>query len=93
MSQVKNHNLIELPEKELEALSETKNMRSFIRKYKLTAKFCVERVLFDDSLTGEDTYICNKDVLYWQKHISEKELEEEAQIFFKTHTYDCRIEE
>lgn len=82
---MKRHNhkipLIELPLEELIKIADSTDLRRFITKYKLDVKFCVERVLFDDTLTGEETYICTDDVLYWQPHISEDELLEESGKF------------
>jgi len=75
--------LIELPLNELIELTFSTDLRRLIKKYKLDAKFCVERVLFDDTLTGEDTYICTNDILRWQPHISEEELLRESREFFR----------
>ena len=49
-----------------------------LRTQKLTANFCVKYLLSDDNdfyCIGEsDKDICNGDVLYYQKHLTQKDL-------------------
>ena len=80
--------LIEVKPDKLIEIANTTDLRHFIKKYKLDAKFCVEHILFDDSLTGEETYICTYDILYWQPHISEEELLKESRDFLASRGND-----
>jgi hypothetical protein len=54
------------------------SLRTLLKTQKLTPEFCVKYILNSDDYAScdEDTYICEEDVLIYQKHILQKDLDE-----------------
>jgi len=54
------------------------SLRTLLKTQKLTPEFCVKYILISDEYAScdEDTYIFDEDVLKYQKHILQKDLDE-----------------
>jgi hypothetical protein len=53
-------------------------LRTLLTTQKLTPEFCVKYILNyeEHGMCVEDSYICDSDILLYQEHITQKELDE-----------------